>query len=247
MSSETGGGRLVAGVDSSTQATKVVVVDADSGRVVAEGRAAHEVRGTGGARESDPRGWWDALRQALAATGRAGEVQAIAIAGQQHGLVTLDAAGEPVRPAVLWNDTRSAPDAEALWEALGGPQVWAERVGSVPVPSFTVTRWAWLRRVEPQSAAATRSIRLPHDYLTERLSGRAVTDRGDASGTGWWSTAEERYDEHVLGLDAIQLDAAALPEVLGPLTAPGEVRADVAAELGLPSGCLVGPGTGDNM
>jgi xylulokinase len=240
-------GPLVAGVDSSTQSTKVVVVDSASGLVVAVARAGHEVHGHGGARESDPRGWWEALRHALSATGRAGEVRAIAVAGQQHGLVTLDAAGRPVRPAVLWNDTRSAPDAEALWAALGGPQVWAERVGSVPVPSFTVTRWAWLRRVEPQSAAATRSIRLPHDYLTERLSGRAVTDRGDASGTGWWSTADERYDERVLDLDAVQLDPAVLPEVLGPLAAPGPVRADVAAELGLPQDCLVGPGTGDNM
>src|SRR5689334_17013246 len=93
-------GPLVAGVDSSTQATKVVVVDAGSGRVVAEGRAAHEVHGRDGARESDPRGWWDALREALAATGRAGEVRAVAVAAQQHGLVTLDGAGEPVRPAV---------------------------------------------------------------------------------------------------------------------------------------------------
>src|SRR5262245_5790559 len=125
MTNGTGGGPLVAGVDSSTQATKVVVVDADSGQVVAEGRGQHEVLGTGGARESDPRGWWEALRQALAATGRAGELRAIAVAGQQHGLVTLDGAGEPVRPAVLWNDTRSAPDAEALWAALGGPQAWA--------------------------------------------------------------------------------------------------------------------------
>src|SRR3954447_19489539 len=189
MTKGTGGGPLVAGVDSSTQATKVVVVDGASGEVVAEGRAAHEVHGTGGARESDPRGWWQALGRARAATGGAGELRAIAVAGQQHGLVTLDGAGEPVRPAVLWNDTRSAPDAEALWEALGGREAWAERIGSVPVASFTVTRWAWLRRVEPEAAAATRTIRLPHDYLTERLSGRGVTDRGDASGTGWWSNA----------------------------------------------------------
>ena len=98
-------GSLVAGVDSSTQATKVVIVDPDDGRIVAQGQAAHVVTGTNGARETDPRSWWSALRDALAATGRAGEVGAIAIGGQQHGLVVLDAAGAPLRPATLWNDT----------------------------------------------------------------------------------------------------------------------------------------------
>lgn len=239
-------GGLVAGVDSSTQATKVVLVDPEDGRRVALGRAPHEVSGSAGARESDPETWWTALRDALSQTGRAHEVAAISIAAQQHGLVTLDARGRPIRPAVLWNDTRSAPDAEAL-VAAWGPDAWAERTGSVPVPSFTVTRWAWLRRTEPRSAELTRAIRLPHDYLTERLCGRAVTDRGDASGTGWWSTATETYAPDVLALPAVGLDEAILPEVAGPRAAVGRVRADAAAELGLSPDVIVGPGTGDNM
>jgi xylulokinase len=232
-------GQLIAGVDCSTQATKVLVVDPDDGRVVASGRAPHEVTGTEGARETDPEVWWEALRAALAETGRAEEVGAISVAGQQHGLVVTDDAGRPLRPAVLWNDTRSAPDAAELRDALGA-DAWAERVGVVPVPSFTVTRWAWLRRTEPEVAAATRAIRLPHDWLTERLCGRAVTDRGDASGTGWWSTRDEDYSGEVL--DLVSLDRALLPEVLGPMETAGEAR-----ELGLPAGALVGPGTGDNM
>ena len=237
---------LVAGVDSSTQATKVVIVDPATGRRVAFGRAAHEVTGSAGARESDPATWWTALRDALAQTGLAGQVTAISVAAQQHGLVTLDARGTPVRPAVLWNDTRSAPDASALVEAWG-PAAWAERAGSVPVPSFTVTRWAWLRRTEPASARATRAIRLPHDYLTERLCGRAVTDRGDASGTGWWSTDTGRYLATVLDLPAVALEESMLPEVVGPDEAVGRIRPAAAAELGLPANVLVGPGTGDNM
>jgi xylulokinase len=241
-----GGGQFAAGVDCSTQATKVLVVDPDDGRVVSSGRAPHEVTGTGGARETDPAVWWRALRAALAETGRAGGLGAISVAGQQHGLVVTGADGEPLRPAVLWNDTRSAPDAAELREALGA-EAWAERVGVVPVPSFTVTRWAWLRRTEPETAAATRAIRLPHDWLTERLCGRAATDRGDASGTGWWSTRDERYVDEVLALDAVELDAALLPQVLGPREAAGEVHGQAAAELGLPAGALVGPGTGDNM
>jgi xylulokinase len=233
-------------VDCSTQATKVLVVAPDDGRVVAAGRAPHEVTGGGGARETDPAVWWEALRAALAETGRAREVGAISVAGQQHGLVVTDGDGRPLRPAILWNDTRSAPDAAELREAFGA-EAWAERVGLVPVPSFTVTRWAWLRRVEPEVVAATRSIRLPHDWLTERLCGRGATDRGDASGTGWWSTREERYAAEVLALPAVELDAALLPDVLGPREAAGAVSAAAADALGLPAGALVGPGTGDNM
>jgi xylulokinase len=236
---------LVAGVDCSTQGTKVLVVEPDTGSVEATGRAAHEVTGSGGVRETDPEIWWDALRAALAQGGRAAELQAISVAGQQHGLVVTGAGGHPLRPAILWNDTRSAPEAADLTAALGGPAEWAERIGVVPVPSFTATRWAWLRANEPEAAAAARAVRLPHDFLTERLSGRAATDRGDASGTAWWSTRDERYSDEVLGL--IGLDPALLPDVLGPDEAAGEVSAAAAGALGLRAGALVGPGTGDNM
>jgi xylulokinase len=236
---------LVAGVDISTQATKVLVVDPDEGRVVAAGRAPHEVTGAGGARETDPEVWWQALRLALAESGRAGDVAAIAIAGQQHGLVALDDGGRPLRPAILWNDTRSAVEARELTEGLGGGAAWAERVGVVPVPSFTATRWAWLRRHEPDQATLTRAVRLPHDFVTERLCGRGATDRGDASGTAWWSTRDEDYAGEVLEL--IDLDPALLPEVLGPREAAGEVTPVAAQALGLRAGAIVGPGTGDNM
>ena len=232
---------MVAGVDCSTQATKVLIVDPADGRVVATGRAPHEVTGTEGARETDPAVWWEALRAALAQTGRAGEVGAISVAGQQHGLVVTDAHGLPLRPAVLWNDTRSAPDAADLRNALTA-EAWADRVGVVPVSSITVTRWAWLKRTEPDVAAAARAVRLPHDWLTERLCGRGATDRGDASGTGWWSTRDEDYVADVLEL--VGLDPSLLPDVLGPSEPAGEV---VANELGLPEGAIVGPGTGDNM
>jgi xylulokinase len=117
--------------------------------------------------------------------------------------------------------------------------------GLVPVPSFTATRWAWLRRHEPDRAAATRAVRLPHDFITERLCGRGATDRGDASGTAWWSTRDERYVGEVLEL--IDLDPALLPDVLGPRDAAGEVTPGTAGELGLRAGALVGPGTRDNM
>jgi xylulokinase len=236
---------LVAGVDTSTQATKVLVVDPEDGRVLAAGRAAHEVTGADGARETDPEIWWRALRAALEQTGRGGDVSAISVAGQQHGLVVLDGDGRPLRPAILWNDTRSATEAQELTAALGGGDAWAERIGLVPVPSFTATRWAWLRRHEPAVADAVRAVRLPHDFVTERLCGRGATDRGDASGTAWWSTRDEGYDGDVL--DLIDLDPALLPQVLGPREPAGELTKAAAREIGLSEGTLVGPGTGDNM
>ncbi len=237
---------LIAGVDCSTQSTKALIVDSDSGEVVGLGRAGHEVTGTGGVRESDPEGWWTALRDALGQTGRAAELAAISIAGQQHGLVILDGAGKPLRTAKLWNDTESAPDAAALTDALGGPDWWAEQVGLVPVASFTAAKWAWLRRTAPDLAAQTAAIRLPHDFLTERLCGRGVTDRGDASGTGWWSTSTESYVDDVLNHPLLRLDAALLPEVLDPREGAGYVTEGAAAFLGVPSGIPVGSGTGDN-
>jgi xylulokinase len=243
--------RLVAGVDSSTQSAKVLLADAGDGTVAALGAAPHTVTGTGGARESDPAQWWDALvaafGQALAQAGPGADVAAIAVGAQQHGLVTLDSRGDPVRPAMLWNDVRAAPQAAQLTAELGGAAQWARRTGTVPVASITAAKWAWLRRHEPASAARTAAIRLPHDYLTQRLCGQAVTDRGDASGSGWFSTAGDVYDPQILALPLIGLDAALLPEVRRPDEVAGTVTADAAAALGLRPGTVVGIGTGDNM
>ncbi|MEU1053973.1 xylulokinase [Streptomyces sp. NPDC005876] len=235
-------GPLVVGVDTSTQSTKALVVDAATGRVVASGQAPHTVS-SGAARESDPRQWWDALCEALRQCGEpARDAAAVSIGGQQHGLVTLDGRGEPVRPAMLWNDVRSAPQARRLVEELGGPKAWAERTGSVPSASFTVTKWAWLAEHEPESVRATKAVRLPHDYLTERLTGEGTTDRGDASGTGWWASGTEAYDDETLA--RVGLDPALLPRVVRP----GEVAGTVREGRGLPfaEGTLVAPGTGDN-
>ncbi|MFF4769647.1 xylulokinase [Streptomyces sp. NPDC001255] len=234
-------GPYVVGIDTSTQSTKALVVDVATGRVVASGQAPHTVT-TGAGRESDPRQWWGALLSALEQCGPfARQAAAVSVGGQQHGLVTLDAAGEPVRPALLWNDVRSAPQARELVERQGGPAWWAERTGSVPGSSFTVTKWAWLAEHEPEAAKAAAAVRLPHDYLTERLTGEGTTDRGDVSGTGWWAAGPETYDEEILGL--VGLGAAKLPRVVGPGEVAGTVRGDA---LPFARGTLVAAGTGDN-
>ncbi|WP_329037284.1 xylulokinase [Streptomyces sp. NBC_01725] len=243
--------QVVIGVDSSTQSTKAAFTDAATGRLLAVGRAPHRVTGEGGARETDPEVWWQALREAVAMGLKesgvpASAVTGIAVAGQQHGLVVLDAAGKPLRPALLWNDTRSAPQAAALTEALGGPDAWTARAGTVPVASMTAAKWQWLRENDPASAGAAAAVRLPHDFLTERLAGTAATDPGDASGTCWYSTATGSYDPELLAL--VGLDESMLPAVAPTGAARvGSLTASAAELLGLPAGIAVAAGTGDNM
>lgn len=225
---------LVAGVDSSTQSCKVVVCDAETGAVVRSGHASHP-EGT----EVAPEAWWDALQTAIAAAGGLDDVAAVAVGGQQHGMVCLDSSGDVVRPALLWNDTRSAQAALDLIDELGGPQPWVDAVGLVPVASFTVTKLRWLHDAEPDNARRTAAVCLPHDYLTWRLAGAPgldalVTDRGDASGTGYWSPSSGEYRRDLLTL-GLGHDVV-LPRVLGP----------AESGLSMPSGALLGPGTGDN-
>jgi xylulokinase len=243
---------LVIGIDSSTQSTKVEVRRTETGEVVGIATAAHPPT-TPPASEQDPRSWWAALVTAFEALTaqppvRMDDVIAVSVAGQQHGLVLLDDDGEPVRPAKLWNDTTSADEADALVSALGAER-WASATGSVPVPAFTVTKLAWVARHEPAALGRAVRVMLPHDYLTWRLTGAHVTDRGDASGTGWFDPSDDEYVPALL--DAAGLDGASwlprLPRVLGPTEPAGQLTSDAAAALGLPDGVVVGPGSGDNM
>ncbi|MGO2516277.1 MAG: FGGY family carbohydrate kinase, partial [Corynebacterium variabile] len=176
---------FVLGIDSSTQSCKALLVDAGTGEVVGEGRATHP-DGT----EVDPRAWIDAMETATA--GLLEKADAVAVAGQQHGMVALDESGEVVRDALLWNDTRSARAAEELIEELGGPAACVDLTGSRYVASITATKLRWMRDHEPENAARTASVLLPHDYLTRFLSGGLVTatDHGEASGTGYYSTRQ---------------------------------------------------------
>ncbi len=218
-------------MDSSTQSTKAVLVDADDGTVVAQ-RAAPHPPGT----EVDPGAW---IRAVDAATdGLLERASAVAVAGQQHGLVALDDAGRPVRAALLWNDTRSAAQAADLIAEMGGPEACAEAIGSVLVASFTSTKLRWLRDHEPDVAARVAEVLLPHDYVSAHLAAPgtpAFTDRGDASGTGYFDVRSStwRLDlfRAALGHDA------RLPAVVEQ----GAVAATTSADQ------PIAAGTGDNM
>ena len=225
---------LVAGVDSSTQSCKVVIVDAATGALVRSGRAPHP-DGT----EVDPEAWLTALQLAIADAGGLDDVAAISIAGQQHGMVVLDHGGRVIRPALLWNDTRSAQAGADLFAEM--PDV-VERTGSVPVASFTSAKLRWLRDHEPAHAAEVAAIALPHDWLTWWLRGfgpenprldALTTDRSEVTGTGYWNPTTGEYDREVL-VAALGHDAI-LPRVLGPAD-----RAGVVGDL------IVGVGAGDN-
>jgi xylulokinase len=258
---------LVAGVDSSTQSTKVVLCQGEDGMVIGEASAPHP-DGT----ECDPEYWWQALGRA--GRGLLDRAEAIGVAAQQHGMIALDDAGQVIRPAMLWNDMRSAPQAGALVTELGGPGEWARRTGSVPTASFTVTKLRWLAENEPDNASRVRSVLLPHDWLTWRLgaaqpgaggaglpgtglsgaglsgaglpgtgwerAGRAdsfepVTDRGDASGTGYFSPADGKWLPEIA--EAALGHAVHLPRVAAPAEIVGRT----------PWGAALAPGTGDNM
>ncbi|WP_099020694.1 xylulokinase [Mycolicibacterium palauense] len=234
---------LVAGIDSSTQSCKVVVCDADDGTVVRSASAPHP-----GGTEVHPEHWWQALSSALDGAGGLDDVAAVSVGAQQHGMVCLDSAGEVVRDALLWNDNRSAGTARELIDELGGPVRWADRVGIVPVASFTVTKLRWLADNEPGNADRTAAVCLPHDWLTWRLGGaRSLddlrTDRSDASGTGYFSAATDTYHHDLLTM-ALRGRSPALPAVLGPHDSAGSVRGSAAGSAA--GGAVLGPGAGDN-
>ena len=256
----------MAGVDSSTQSCKVTVRDASTGAVVREGRASHP-DGT----SVDPRHWWDALGTAIADAGGLADVAAVAIAGQQHGMVALDADGRVVRDALLWNDVRSADAAAQMVEELG-QEAWVARTGLVPVASFTGTKLRWLRDAEAANAARVAAVALPHDWLSWRLRGfgpadesplgpdldELATDASDASGTAYWDPVRRDYDgdlfERALGRPlrvagtAPSPDAVVVPRVVQHDAAMGTLGTDVPLPNGAtaPSGLVVGAGLGDN-
>ncbi|MCS5735263.1 xylulokinase [Herbiconiux daphne] len=245
---------VVAGVDSSTQSTTVVLRDADTGATLGSGRAPHSPTFPP-VSEQHPHEWWDATVAAFAgaraaASVRPDDIVAVSVAAQCHGLVPLDAKGAVIRPAKLWNDTTAAAEIAGLTEQIGG-DAWTDRIGTLPPPSFTIGKLAWLKAHEPENFAALATVLLPHDYLTWRLTGgaqggRAVTDRSDASGTGYYSAPEGGYIISVLDLvDAGKDWPAMLPEVLDASAPAGTVPSAVAAELGVRTDAVVGAGAGD--
>ncbi len=228
--------QLIAGVDSSTQSVKIVIRAADTGELVRQGRAPHP-DGT----EVDPIHWKTALDSAIAQAGGLDDVAAIAVGGQQHGMVALDESGEVIRPALLWNDTRSAAQAESLNSEMGGNQAIANAVGSVLVASFTASKVRWLAENEKKSADRVYSIALPHDWLSWQLQGgkdfsTLFTDRSDASGTGYFDPKSSSYRRDILAKALLSDREIFLPTITAPSTFGGTTT----------HGIPIAAGAGDN-
>lgn len=237
---------LVLGAAFGSAETYAEVRDADTGELVATGRARHEDLGP---HVDDPTAWWRSLASAVGQTGQR-EIAAISVCGGHPGLVLLDGAGAVLRPVQPWSDRESAEDAARLRSALGADR-WARRVGALPGAGSAVSRLAWLRRTEPETFERIGAALLPHDWLTYRLAGRSVTDRGGASLTGAWSPTAEGWLGEVLDLLAPGGSSGwwsrRLPEVLGPFERADWLDAPVYELLGLRGRPLVGPGTGESM
>ncbi|MEE1938248.1 FGGY family carbohydrate kinase [Streptomyces sp. TRM 70361] len=238
---------IVAGLDSSSEYTRIVVCDTDTGAVVRQGYAPHPVPENGGAggeaagaarrTEADPQSWLLSLGEA-ASGGLLEGVEAIGVSAQRNGLVPLDEAGNPVRPALVGNDRRAQTSAADLVDALGGRESWAQAVGCVPRSAQPVTKLRHLARQEPEAARRVAEVLQPHDWLVWQLLGRPhrrTTDRGEASGTGYWSAAAESWRSDLAELALGR--PVRLPEVVGPAEAAGQT----------PEGLLISAGTGETM
>ncbi len=228
--------QLIAGVDSSTQSVKVVIRDAHTGELIRQGRASHP-DGT----EVDPAHWLTAIHAAFKEAGGLNDVEAISIAGQQHGMVALDSDGEVIRPALLWNDTRSAKEADDLNHEVGGDEEIARKVGSKLVASFTASKVRWMADHEPHNASRVASIALPHDWLSWQLQGgkdlsKLFTDRSDASGTGYFDPSTSHYRADIVRLALRHDQELTLPKIVEPSQFGGTTL----------TGIPIAAGAGDN-
>jgi xylulokinase len=244
---------LLLGIDSGTQSTKVLVVDAKDGKVLAAAAQEYDLIPNlpPGAKEQHPHTWRDAtasairraLRQAKAA---AAEVKAIGVSGQQHGFVPLDSKGDVIRPAKLWCDTSTAAECEEIMSRLGGLKKTIKALGNAVLPGFTASKILWLKKNEPRNYARLATVLLPHDYLNFWLTGGKVMEYGDASGTALLDVSKRKWSKAVL--DAIDPE---LEGKLPPLTSSdkpaGVLQASTAKLLDLNPGVLVSAGGGDNM
>lgn len=241
------------GIDSGTQSTKAIVVDLESGEIVAQAQEKYDVLPglPSGHMEQQPDTWTAAVDATVASCmeqlgDRRAAVRGIGVSGQQHGLVVLDAEDRPVRAAKLWCDTSTAAECGEFESAFGGVEGLIARAGNAIPPGFTASKILWLKRHEPEHFAATRSILLPHDYLNLHLTGVKRMEFGDASGTGLLDVRNRTWDDELVRFIDPRV-ADMLPELGSSNAAHGVLREELRARWGLPEGVLVSAGGGDNM
>ena len=244
---------LLIGIDSGTQSTKALVVDARSGKVCGSGSASYGLIAglPAGAKEQDPETWRAALVKSVKlalkeAKATAGEVVAISVSGQQHGFVPMDKSGAVIRPAKLWCDTTTTAECAEITQALGGAKGAIRAVGNAVLPGFTAPKILWLRKNEPENYARLATVLLPHDYLNWWLTGGMFMEFGDASGSALMDVRKRRWSEAAIQAIDPELSGK-LPTLSSSDQPAGQLRAEAAKALGLNAGVLVAAGGGDNM
>ena len=234
------------GIDLGTSELKLVLLDRQHRLVASVGERLTVQRPAPLHSEQSPADWWNAMTRAMARlqAGQAAalaQVRAIGLSGQMHGAVLMDAAGEVLRPAILWNDGRSGAECAELEAAC--PRLHAI-AGNLAMPGFTAPKLLWVRRHEPGVFAKTATVLLPKDWLRFMLTGERVGERSDAAGTLWLDVAERRWSAEVLA--ACGLTEAQMPRLVEGSEASGTLRPELAARWGLPAGVIVAGGGGDN-
>jgi xylulokinase len=232
------------GVDVGTSGTRALAVTTE-GELVAEANRPHDLlTPRPGWTEQDPRQWWDAARAVLAEVAtKADDVVGLGLTGQMHGSVFLDSAGEVIRPALLWNDQRTAAECDEITERVGGERL-LELAGNPALTGFQAPKILWLAHNEPDAYARVASVLLPKDYVRLMLTGERATDASDAAGTLLLDVRARDWSAEIL--DALQIPREWMPSVHEGPEVTGTLGADLAAELGLPAGLPVAAGGGDN-
>ena len=237
---------LVLGVDLGTSGVGVVAQTAD-GRVLARADAPLKLTTPRpGWTEQDPDDWWSAADTALAEVARevGGErIAAISLAGQMHGMVARDRRQRAVHPALLWNDQRTSAEVDEIHARVGRERL-IERGGNPAITGFQLPKVLWLRRHAPEAFASAALIMLPKDDLGLHLTGEAIAEPCDASGTGLYHLGTGTWDEEVLG--ALDLDVRLWPRLVTSTTIVGGLRGALATTLGMPADVPVVAGAGDN-
>jgi xylulokinase len=244
---------LVIGIDSGTQSTKALVVDAKNGNVLASGSKTYGLIPDlpPGAKEQHPHTWREAAAAAIRQAARqakasASEIVAMGVSGQQHGFVPLDAQGEVIRAAKLWCDTSTAEECAEIMGALGGPKATIQTLGNLVLPGFTASKILWLKKHEPDHFQKLAAVLLPHDYLNFWLTGRQVMEYGDASGTALLDVRQRKWSLQTI--EAIDSELAGkLPPLISSDQPVGRLQESTAKQLDLTMDVLVSAGGGDNM
>ena len=241
---------LVAGIDAGTQSLKVLVYDPAKRSVVASASAPLELDSAAdGSREQRPADWVAALHTCFAAITPSvrARIAAVAVSGQQHGFVPLDAAGEVLAPAKLWCDTSTSAECTQIMEAAGGTAQTIALAGNPILTGYTASKLPWTKTHRPEAYARLASILLPHDYLNFVLTGERFCEYGDASGTGWLDVRTRTWSPELLRATDPDRD---LTECLPPIAPPDalfDIAPAAAKAFGLPATVKVAVGGGDNM